>query len=188
MFARSTLIAPPAYSVFCGKHIPQSAVVAAPHAGRYTRECVPRRRLDGVTRPARRADREAEGARLEIVCAALNRTQGSNPWLSATELPAALGAEDAASMPTRLNAASRHGRGVLRWYGAPRELPLPTTSPYSVPAAPALSGVLHPRGEVAEWLNAAVSKADQSQLCGGPATFRGTERDGPSSSRPVSWV
>ena len=25
----------------------------------------------------------AEGARLEIVCAALNRTQGSNPWPSA---------------------------------------------------------------------------------------------------------
>ena len=32
-----------------------------------------------------RADREAEGARLEIVCAALNRTQGSNPWLSASQ-------------------------------------------------------------------------------------------------------
>ena len=30
-----------------------------------------------------RADRVVEGARLEIVCAVLNRTQGSNPWLSA---------------------------------------------------------------------------------------------------------
>jgi hypothetical protein len=31
----------------------------------------------------RRADREAEGARLEIVYTVLSRIQGSNPWLSA---------------------------------------------------------------------------------------------------------
>ena len=58
----------------------------APLCGRYTRLCAragpPHVLLiEGgpLKRAARRVVRVVEGARLEIVCAVLNRTQGSNP-------------------------------------------------------------------------------------------------------------